>query len=95
MVFDKGEKGIQCKEDECVLSVSDSVTAHGLQPARLLSTWNFPGKNTGVRCHCLLQITALSISYQLYLEVQAESQAPIMQPHNLPTTTCDTNNTIE
>ena len=30
MVFDKGEKGIQCKEGECMLSVSDSVTAHGL-----------------------------------------------------------------
>ena len=25
-----------------------------LQPARLLCPWNFPGKNTGVRCHSLL-----------------------------------------
>ena len=28
---------------------------HGLQPARLLSPWDFPGKNTGVGCHLLLQ----------------------------------------
>ena len=28
---------------------------HGLQPARLLCPWDFPGKNTGVGCHFLLQ----------------------------------------
>ena len=28
---------------------------HGLQPARLLCLWDFPGKNTGVGCHFLLQ----------------------------------------
>ena len=28
---------------------------HGLQPARLLCPWNFPGKNTGVGCYFLLQ----------------------------------------
>ena len=28
---------------------------HGLYPARLLCPWNFPGKNTGVGCHFLLQ----------------------------------------
>ena len=27
---------------------------HGLQPTRLLCTWDFPGKSTGVGCHCLL-----------------------------------------
>ena len=35
--------------------VSDSLWPHGLQPARLLCPWNFPGKNTGVNCHFLLQ----------------------------------------
>ena len=35
--------------------VSDSLRPHGLQPARLLCLWNFPGKNTGVGCHFLLQ----------------------------------------
>ena len=28
---------------------------YGLWPARLLCLWNFPGKNTGVGCHFLLQ----------------------------------------
>ena len=28
---------------------------NGLQPARLLCPWNFPGKNTGVVSHSLLQ----------------------------------------
>ena len=27
---------------------------HGLQPTRLLRSWDFPGKSTGVGCHCLL-----------------------------------------
>ena len=34
--------------------VSDSVT-HGLWSARLPHPWDFPGKNTGVGCHFLLQ----------------------------------------
>ena len=34
--------------------VSDSLWPHGLYPARLLSPWDFPGKNTGVGCHFLL-----------------------------------------
>ena len=33
---------------------SDSVTLW-LRPTRLLHSWNFPGKNTGVSCHFLLQ----------------------------------------
>ena len=35
--------------------VSDSLRPRGLQPTRLLCPWNFPGKNTGVGCHFLLQ----------------------------------------
>ena len=35
--------------------VSDSLQPHGQQPTRLLCAWNFPGKNTGVGCHFLLQ----------------------------------------
>ena len=27
----------------------------GLQPTRLLHPWDFPGKSTGVGCHCLLR----------------------------------------
>ena len=36
--------------------VSDSLRLHGLSPTRLLHPWNFPGKNTGVGCHFLLQV---------------------------------------
>ena len=35
--------------------VSNSLRPHGLQPTRLLSPWDSPGKNTGVGCHFLLQ----------------------------------------
>ena len=28
---------------------------HGLEPARVLCLWDFPGKNTGVGCHSLFQ----------------------------------------
>ena len=34
--------------------VSDPQRPHGLQPTRLLRPWDFPGKSTGVGCHCLL-----------------------------------------
>ena len=37
------------------LAVSDSLRPHGLQPARFLCPWDFPGKNTGVGCHFVLQ----------------------------------------
>ena len=36
--------------------VSDSLRLHGLQPTSLLFLWDFPGKSTGVSCHCLLRI---------------------------------------
>ena len=40
----------------CVASVvSDSGRPHGPQPTRLPHPWDFPGKNTGVGCHFLLQ----------------------------------------
>ena len=32
--------------------VSDPQRPHGLQPSRLLRPWDFPGKSTGVGCHC-------------------------------------------
>ena len=35
--------------------VSISLRLHELLPARLLHLWNFPGKNTQVACHFLLQ----------------------------------------
>ena len=35
--------------------VSDSLRPHGLEPTRFYHPWDFPGKNTGVGCHFLLQ----------------------------------------
>ena len=32
-----------------------SVVSNSFWPARLLCAWDFPGKNTGVGCHSLLQ----------------------------------------
>ena len=37
------------------LVVSDSLWPQRLQPARLLCPWDFPGKNTRLACHALLQ----------------------------------------
>ena len=34
--------------------LSNSQRPHGLQPTRLLQPCRFPGKSTGVGCHCLL-----------------------------------------
>ena len=42
------------------LVVSDSSRPHGLQPTRLLLPWDFPGKSTGVGCHCLLHLGLLT-----------------------------------
>ena len=39
--------------------VSHSSPPHGLQPTRLLRPWDFPGKSTGVGCHCLLRCYSL------------------------------------
>ena len=36
--------------------MSDSLPPHGLQPpARLLCSWDSPGKNIGLGCHFLIQ----------------------------------------
>ena len=39
--------------------MSDSLWPHGLQPTRFLHPWDFPGKSTGVGCHCLLWLFTL------------------------------------
>ena len=35
--------------------VSDSQRPQGPQPTRLLCPWDFPGKSTGMGCHCFLR----------------------------------------
>ena len=44
--------------------------ADGSQPTRLLCPWDFPGKNTGVGCHFLLQC----------MKVKSESQVAQLCP---------------
>ena len=39
----------------CCSIVSNSLQPPGLQPIRLLCPWDFPGKNTRVSCHFILQ----------------------------------------
>ena len=39
--------------------MSDSTPPHGPQPTRLLHPWDFPGKSSGVGCHCLLCFQSL------------------------------------
>ena len=36
--------------------MSDPQRPHGPQPSRLLCPWDFPGRSTGVGCHCLLRL---------------------------------------
>ena len=43
--------------------VSDSQRPHGLQSTRLLRPWDFPGKSTGVGCHCLLHPGVILLSF--------------------------------
>ena len=46
------------KKEQCGVLVARlclTLQSHGLQPSRLLSPWDSPGKNTGVGCHFLLQ----------------------------------------
>ena len=40
--------------------VSDSSWPHILQPTRLLGPWDFPGKSTGVGCHCLIHVFTIT-----------------------------------
>ena len=51
IIYEKGKSHL------CVSCsvMSNSLQPHGLQPARLLCSWDAPGKNTGVGCHALLQ----------------------------------------
>ena len=46
-----------------------SLQPHGLYPARILSSWNFPDKNTGVGRHALLQGIFLTQGWNPHLLV--------------------------
>ena len=46
--------------------MANSQRPHGLQPTRLLRPWDFPGRSTGVGCHCLLQLEEQPIPETLF-----------------------------
>ena len=50
-----------------VASRSNALRPHGLQHTRLLCPWDFPGKNTGVGWHFLLQGILLTQGKNLHL----------------------------
>ena len=54
--------------------MSDSVQPHGLPPTSLLHPWDFPGKSTGVGCHCLLCVRSMN---QGKLEVVKQEMARV------------------
>ena len=43
------------------------LATNGLQPTKLLRPWDFPGKSTGVGCHCLLQQVTI---YRYFLSLE-------------------------
>ena len=45
---------MKVKSESEVTQSCPTQQPHGLQPTRLLHPWDFPGKSTGVGCHCLL-----------------------------------------
>ena len=53
--------------------VSDSSRLHGLQPTRLLRLWDFPGKSTGVGCHCLRQRQLFVTLWTMACQASSES----------------------
>ena len=55
------------------LVASDPQRPHGLQPTRLCCPWDFPGKSTGVGCHCLLRYVYIrnkQIQFQAYTHLK-------------------------
>ena len=47
-------RSMKVKSESEVAQSCLTLRPHGLQPTRLLRPWDFPGKSTGVGCHCLL-----------------------------------------
>ena len=62
--------------------MSDSLPPYGQWAARLLCPWNFPGKNTGVGCHFLLQRICLTQGSNLHLLRWQEDSLPLNHQEN-------------
>ena len=79
--------------------VPDPQRPHGLQPSRLLRPWDFPGKSTGVGCHCLLHSIPDTFPYLLNKHTHLMSPIlsvfqpllcilPLYLPPSLPSCLC-------
>ena len=60
--------------------VSESQRPHGLQPTRLLHPWDFPGKSTGVGCHCLLRVNGAN-NIKITLPYPQTSASFVFEPN--------------
>ena len=76
-----GKPKLGCTSVWFSLSVLSSLRPHGLQPARVLCSWDFPGKNTGVGCHFLLQGIFLTQGMNLHLLRLLHCQAIVYLSH--------------
>ena len=56
--------------------VSEPQRPHGLQPTRLLRPWDFPGKSTGVGCHCLGNAQTIKTSHLLVADAGIAGTMP-------------------
>ena len=75
--------------------VPDALQPHGLHPTRLLCPWDFPGKDTGVVCHVLLQgifptqgsnlglLHCRQILYRLNYEGRNKQYLSVFESHSL------------
>ena len=66
-----------------VYLLSHSVMLDSLWPARLLCPWSFPGKNTGVGCHFLLQGIILTQAFKPHLLNSLYWEADSLPLHHL------------
>ena len=68
---------LQCRKVKSERSrsvMSDSSLPQGLQPTRLLHPWDFPGKSTGVGCHCLLHLLPTPLDFRCgFVQLQSKS----------------------
>ena len=58
--------------------MSDSLRPHGLQPSRLLCSWDSTGKNPGAGCQALLPGTFLTQGLDLHLSPLLNGQASFL-----------------
>ena len=65
--------------------ISDSFATPWPQPIRLLCPWDFPGRNTGVGCHSLLQYyLCVCQSFSCVLFFETPQPTKLLSPWDFP-----------